>query len=62
MMPEQAMALGVGFAKELPARERNEVSWDWPQDWPEPEVVAWMLAIMLARVMPGASFGFTRAK
>lgn len=62
MMPEQAMALGVGFARELPEQARWSVEADWPDDWPEPAVVAWMLAIMLARVMPSASFGFARPK
>lgn len=54
------MRTACDFARELSPEHRQQLVEDWPQDWPPPEVVAWMMAFMLVRVLPGASFGFAR--
>lgn len=61
MKPEECLAKARELALTMSPAETREICAAWDNKrWPEPEVVAWILAHMLAQTMPAASAGYKR--
>lgn len=58
--PAQCLAMARDLAKDVSPRAQEICCLDWPDDAPDPETVAWVLAIMLSITYEGLGAGYLR--